>query len=514
MILKVKNNYTYLKQGNIDLLSHLCSISKDIIYTNVFLLKNKAKSKWHIDSFDGSYNAAKKKARNRGYKYMIPIKFTPKYKKHDNMIKAPVFKQKDIHFFDEKKKRFPTGWLFSKVVKPIKKRGKEVQIIDDREVPNYKPINTELPYELRYYQRKAINRAKEKHRFICNLATGGGKTLTAMGIINEVGLQTLFVVPSLAILNQTYERFKKVFGKDMVGIIGDNNKDIKKITVSTIQSLWKKKKEEDIKNLIKNTKILILDECHHVNMSGKDSKNTWYKIAMKSKAPIRIGLSATPGKKGDIQFQMLKGVTGKVGIKKDLKSLINEEFLVPAKIYIPDINIKNYGHWKTSMKEGIRLNDERNETIASLAKKYKNKGKKVLITVNRIKTQAQELVDLMPNALTVFGGTKTSKRENIFDEFKNSEKGEILISSVIGEGWDAPEAEILIMAQAGKGGNKGRGVIQKIGRVLRKSKYKDNAIIIDFYDKDNSTLQKHSKKRLRAYKRPKAFDIIRDYPEI
>lgn len=514
MILKVKNNYTYLEEGNISLLSHLCSISKDVIYTNIFLLKNKAKSKWHIDSFDGSYNAAKKKARNRGYKYMIPIKFTPKYKKHDNMIKAPVFKQKDIHFFDEKRKRFPTGWLFSKVVKPAKKRGKDIKIIDDRNIPEYNPMDVTLPYDLRYYQKEAIEIAKNNHRFVCNLATGGGKTLTAMGIIKEIGLKTLFVVPSLAILNQTYKRFKETFGNDLVGKIGDDEKNINKITISTVQSLWEKKDEEDINKLIKNTKILILDECHHVNMSGKGSKNTWYKIAMKSKAPIRVGLSATPGKKGDIQFQMLKGVTGKIGIKKDLKSLINEGFLVPAKIYMPDMDVKNYGHWKTSMKKGIRVNDERNETIAELAKKYRDKGKKVLITVNRIKTQAQELVNLMPNALTVFGSTKTSERKDIFDKFKDSEKGEILISSVIGEGWDAPEAEVLIMAQAGKGGNKGRGIIQKVGRVLRNSEHKDNAIIVDFYDKDGSTLQKHSKKRLKAYRRPDAFDIIRDYPEI
>lgn len=514
MIIRVENNYSYIEEGNLNLIDNCCTLIKDYVYQQIFLMKHSYKPKYHIDSFSGEFNAAKKKARERGYNYMIPIPYTKKYKNNNKMFRSPVFKQKDIKFMDMRKRRFPTGWLFQKVIPTLKKHNVNYQLIDNRNIPKYTPLNKKLPYNLRYYQQNAVDKAKESHRFIVNLATGGGKTLVAMGIINAIGLQSLFVVPSLSILNQTYKRFQEVFGEELVDIIGDNQFSIKHITVATVQSLWQKKNTKEVKNLMNNIQIMILDECHHINVSGRKSTNTWYQLAMQSNAPIRIGLTATPGKDKDINFQMLKAATGKIGIQKTLKDLIEEEFLVPATIYMPNIKVKSYKHWKTAIKESIHLNDKRNKKIAKLAKQYKRQNKKVLITVNRIKTQANELIELLPNALCAFGETSTSDRKEVFNEFRDSDKGKILISSVVGEGWDAPEAEILIIAQGGKGGSRGRGLLQKIGRVLRKSKYKDRAIIIDFFDKDSSTLQKHSRERYRTYKRPNAFTIKREYPKI
>ncbi|MCF8012520.1 MAG: DEAD/DEAH box helicase [Clostridiales bacterium] len=510
---RIENNYTYLIKGDEKFVKDRCKVKEQNIYKWSFLLKDKAAPKWHINKYNlDEYKALYGKCKKHDKEYAIPMK---KYMKpKGSIVNVPVFKEKYRPFYDEDKGRFPTGWLFSRVIKPLKESGYTVDINDNRDRVNTSDCfkDAELPYNLRYYQKNAIDTAINRSRFICHLATGGGKTLIGMGIIKQTGAKSLFVVPSLSLLNQTYRKFVEVFGKEHVGIIGDNKEQEKRITIATVQSLWSKRKTDLIQNLLESVDVLILDEAHHVSTNNNDA-NTWYKIAMQSKARIRIGLTATPGRRYDKNFELLKAATGHIGISKSIKDLIEEGFLCPADIYMIPIRQKQYGHWKTAVKQGIHLNPERNEIIANHARKFAEDGENVVITVNRIKTQAQELIDLLPEAYTAFGKTDSEERKEIFKELRET-KGNILISSVIGEGWDCPSASVLIIAEGGKGGFNARDKIQKIGRVLRKEKDKDRAIIIDFYDRDGKTLQKHSRFRRKHYREKEAFNIYRAKPSV
>ncbi|MCF8008154.1 MAG: DEAD/DEAH box helicase [Halanaerobiales bacterium] len=511
--LEINNAYTYVLEGDTSLIKKQCQLKSQRIYKWSFLLKHRAADKWHINNYNlDEYRALYGKCKKHDKQYAIPMK---KYMKNkNNIVNVPVFKEDWISFYDEDEDKFPTGWVFSKVIKPLQDNSYTFNIIDNRTELETSDTFQEipLPYELRYYQKEAINLAIDNNRFICHLATGGGKTLIGMGIIKETGASSLFIVPSLSLLNQTYRNFVEVFGKKYIGKIGDGHEKIKKVTISTVQSLWSKRTKDNIQDLLSNVGVMILDEAHHVNTS-KQNTNTWFQIAMQCDAKTRIGLTATPGKDNDKSFEMLKAATGKIAISKSIKQLIEEGFLCPADIFMIPIKQKQYSHWKTAVKQGIHLNEKRNRVIAKYAQSCADRGENVVITVNRIKTQATELIELLPDAYTAFGDTPSEARKQIFKELEDT-RGNILISSVIGEGWDCPSASVLILAEGGKGGVNARNKIQKIGRVLRKEKDKDKALIIDFFDKDGKTLEKHSRFRYKHYKEKNAFNIYRAKPSV
>ena len=84
--------------------------------------------------------------------------------------------------------------------------------------------------------------------------------------------------------------------------------------------------------------------------------------------------------------------------------------------------------------------------------------------------------------------------------------------------------DAIVYASGGKGGESGRDLIQKLGRVVRKSRNKKEAILIDIYDNDGyikykdkrgntrkkpCILLRHSNKRLDIYKSEPMIEIIR-----
>jgi superfamily II DNA or RNA helicase len=64
--------------------------------------------------------------------------------------------------------------------------------------------------------------------------------------------------------------------------------------------------------------------------------------------------------------------------------------------------------------------------------------------------------------------------------------------------------DVIIMAGGGKSSKQ---TVQRVGRALRTAQGKQVARIIDFYDADRGILQRHSRARLRTYKKEEEFEI-------
>jgi superfamily II DNA or RNA helicase len=128
--------------------------------------------------------------------------------------------------------------------------------------------------------------------------------------------------------------------------------------------------------------------------------------------------------------------------------------------------------------------------VAATAQKLVRDGYTVLITVEQIK-HGKALEALIQGSKFVHGKTKKEERDK---ELKNFEDGKlkILISTLLGEGWDCQGLDAIILASGGKSE---ASLIQKVGRTLRTKDGKQNAIIIDIQDggkwlRDHSQLRK------------------------
>ena len=159
--------------------------------------------------------------------------------------------------------------------------------------------------------------------------------------------------------------------------------------------------------------------------------------------------------------------------------------------------------WKLAYDKNILENDDRNQKIINVAKKYEAEGKSVLITVTRVKKHGRVLLEALPSARFMSGACNSSEREKILKDFKEK-KFHILISTVVNEGVNIPAMDVIVLAGGGKSD---KMTIQRVGRVLRKADGKNEAVIIDFFDKDRSILQKHSQSRLRLYKKEEQYEI-------
>ena len=102
-----------------------------------------------------------------------------------------------VHLYRKKTGKFPIGFL-NFVCSVLQKYcpDEKIQIDDLNKCSDvqYKEISLIKDLNLRDYQRCAIQRFILERRGIIALATGLGKTRTALGIINELKLKTMIIV--------------------------------------------------------------------------------------------------------------------------------------------------------------------------------------------------------------------------------------------------------------------------------------------------------------------------------
>lgn len=433
-------------------------------------------------------------------------------------------KKKNLHF--------PTG-LLSRAVSFFRKNNISFKRIDIRsKVEKNNRYSMSKEFESRDYQQGIINKAvgtKEKRgidRGIIKAATGSGKSSIACAIIAGIGVSpSIFYVPSIDLLKQAKDEIARFVHQNgipvEVGMVGGGQKEIKDITVMTIQTavralggVWVKYDDEDItkddtdisdikeniKNLIKTSKLMIADEVQHW------AAETCQIISDASvSCQYKYGMSATPTRdKGD--DILIEGCFGRTIVDISASFLIVKGYLVRPTIYFSKIsNLR--GLKKTSYaniyKQAIVENEYRNNQIVQMATRFKDSGRKILILVKQI-SHGKLLEKLMPDSIFLYGSTSKKKREEHLDLMRE-EKPRITIASVIfDEGIDCKPLDTLILAGGGKSATR---ALQRIGRILRPYKGKENAIAVDFMDNCKYMLS-HSKKRAKMYKSEKEFEII------
>jgi len=152
---------------------------------------------------------------------------------------------------------------------------------------------------LRPYQLQSIHALQKSaeagnDRFLFEMATGTGKTLTSAAVI-KLFLRTgnakriLFLVDRLELEDQAYKNFRNYLGNDFQTVIYKQNRDDWKkaeIVVSTVQSL---SSQDKYKKLFSPTDfdLLIADESHRA-IGGNSRAVFEYFIGYK------LGLTATP----------------------------------------------------------------------------------------------------------------------------------------------------------------------------------------------------------------------------
>ena len=303
---------------------------------------------------------------------------------------------------------------------------------------------------------------------------------------------------------QTLEDIRDTVGTDkqLVDKLNDYIKQYNDLVTEKAGELVEKKKF--ITDLLDSFVLFIGDEVHHTKA------DTWYRVLLSCHNAIyKVGLSGSIDKDDPVMWDRLRGVFGSIIAKVRTKELVDEGILAkPTVVMIPinepqevkALTTKGKG-WQKIYKLGIEENQYRNTLIAGIAKKQYENDKSVLVIVNRI-NQA-DIISAYLDALSIphefiNGQQDDTQRKDELARVATGENRVLLATSVLDEGVDISNIDTLIMAAGGKSM---RQVIQRIGRVLRKKKGKENkATIFDFDDRQNPALKKHTNDRLAIYK--------------
>lgn len=425
---------------------------------------------------------------------------------------------------------FNTG-LLDKVIEIIKSSGPSVSVIDKRIKPaQLKKSIIPANFESREYQDRALQAALQKNTSIIKCATGGGKSIVMARLIAARNVKTMVFVPSLDLLYQTKSMIEKVIGRE-IGIIGDGLVNIRDINISTIWSAanalskkliafdeeafgnkkekFKSEDKQRVADAIKNTDMILIDECHQTSCASLQIINSAAK-----KCYFKHGFSGTPQRFSGEDL-LIEGVLGRKIIDIPASELIDGGFLVRPTIHfisIPESNEDLGNSYQSLYKKYIVENEIRNEKIVQIASKLKDAGRKILILVKNIK-HGEELMEKFDSKTVVYfvrGELSSDERNHIKDEFIKDKIDIIVASAVYDQGIDICNLDALILAGSGK--SPGRA-LQRIGRVIRPSPNKKDAIVIDFLD-NAKYLYRHSLARKCIYetedgfviKMPKDFD--------
>lgn len=396
--------------------------------------------------------------------------------------------------------------------RPTKSIGKERFILD-----NLKKLN-KSPYP---YQLEILDVIDKNDRGIIKVATGGGKSLIAALIAAKLGKKTIIYVIGKDLLYQFHDFFSQVFD-EKIGIVGDGKCDIQDFNIVSIwtagialgmdkknilldndddEEAVSKNKYADIMQMIKDTKVHIIDECH---MSACETIQQLFKS---TKSEHLYGLSGSPWRDDGADL-LIESILGKYIVNIPASRLINEGYLAKALIrfrVVPPYPYEVEKNYPSIYKKYVVENDARNGLILDGAKTLVSKGYQTLVLFSSLK-HGKILYDLFKQHMKcaiLDGSNSKEEREQVKKDLMEHKIDCVLASKIFDIGVDIPSLAGLVIACGGKSTVK---ALQRVGRVIRKYPGKQFAVIIDFCDQI-TYLDNHSRIRYKIYTSEDGFDV-------
>ena len=267
---------------------------------------------------------------------------------------------------------------------------------------------------------------------------------------------------------------------------------------------------------------VLVSNCHHLKC------DTWNMLnSLLHNVEYALGFSALSIDKSEIylrdirdmsyQTSLIVSSTGPVIMHMDPSYYLEKGVIALPVVFRVEHNINlptgfdetNY----TSLVKQALLEDTRQRKVARVAQIFSKYGRKVLILVTE-KEQGFQIARYLNTFATYsygisYGGNQGFLYNPKIEDFVKVNSMEVLrmlsegkLNVVIGsthvdEGVDLSFLDCVILAGGGKNN---RRIIQRIGRVLRKSKTGKYAYVVDFTDQGSRVLAKHSRERLSLYK--------------
>lgn len=329
--------------------------------------------------------------------------------------------------------------------------------------------------------------------------TASGKSVTISELIYRFPKETILVtVPSLSLLRQTSKTIEGLIGEP-VGTFGDSIFNPKRVTVSTIQSLFSRRNKPEIIEWLSKTQMWIVDEAH---MAASEQFQVVSDLLISTSR--RYGVSATLRREAGDEM-LFYGLIGPCVHKVSAEELIKKGYLANPiiEMHICEHNYQHDPRVTGSKKPQFPLVEHaclteatyRQELILKQVARVTELGELpcIIMVADNL-----ELGSILHDQIARMGrtaylsGVDSSKiRDEVIEQVDSGDIPYLICSRIFDEGIDIPRIKSVILAGGGASGNK---AAQRIGRGLRIDPVtgKTYCRIIDIDDRERFFLTAHS----------------------
>lgn len=311
---------------------------------------------------------------------------------------------------------------------------------------------------LRAYQETPLEAARQrfrigKRRVLLVAPTGAGKTIMfsamVLGHIARGGY-VLIVVHRRELLEQAKAKLI-LAGVDPsdIGLIlaGQSRNPSARVQIASIQTLINLDRRE-----LPAATLVVFDEAHHFVAAE------WGGVAAHYKDSLFVGVTATP-ERGD--GTPLGDLFEEMVVVTSVRVLTEDGHLVPCRVIAP---------------AKARKSDARDPLDAYREHAFGRPGVIFCATVKDARELAERFVSAGISAACVDGETDSGERAASLAAFERREISILTNVYCLTEGWDAPIAEVCILA---RGCSHAGTFLQMVGRILRPAPGKTDALLID-----------------------------------
>ncbi len=345
------------------------------------------------------------------------------------------------------------------------------------------------------YQAGAVHDLTARRFGVLEAPPGAGKTVIALKIIAQRQQPALVVVHTKELMYQWMKRSVEFLGmsQDDIGLIGDGHTVLgKPLTIAIINSLYRIM--DEVKPLVGH---VIVDECHHI------PARTFTDVVGNLDSAYMLGLSATPYRRDKLTRLIY------LYLGDQVHRITPQELQAKGRIMKAQLVLRQTGcayHFDSDeyqyLISALVADGKRNRVIVDdVVKRNSAAGDGIALVISDRVAHCEELHrailsrGIQSHLLT--GSVPMQKRSEIIELLNTTSTGVIVATAqLIGEGFDLKHLSSIFLATPVK--FTGR-VKQYIGRILRVTEGKQEALIYDYVD-DNGMLRSSFTSRLGAYR--------------
>jgi DNA excision repair protein ERCC-3 len=355
------------------------------------------------------------------------------------------------------------SWVNADAIGAVKRTLYEAgyPVRDERELETGDPLDVTLETELREYQREWVNRFLEQQSGVLVAPPGSGKTVAALGVLTEVGGETLILVPTRELAGQWRAELLRHtdLSEEDVGEYHGGTKEIRPVTIATYQIAGMDRHRSLFDS--REWGLIVFDEVHHIPAD----------VARRTadlQGKHRLGTTASAVREDDREEEIFTLVGPPLGT--DWGALFDAGHVVEPEVeirYVPWREDDPENEWVAAERREKRqlaaTNPAKIDAIRRLREEHADA--RTLIFVDYL-DQGRD-VEAALGVPFVSGETRHHVREQLFEEFRQGERDALVVSRIADEGIDLPNAELAIVA-SGLGGSRRQGT-QRAGRTMRPS---------------------------------------------